>query len=50
MSMSQPFPNVWLPERISLHAKVTMAIGTLEARYTTEYHDYRLATATIKVR
>ncbi len=41
---------MWLPERISLNAKVTMAIGTLEARYTTEYHDYRLATATIKVR
>ena len=50
MSMSQPFPNVWLPERISLNAKVTMAIGTLEARYTTEYHDYRLATATVKVK
>jgi hypothetical protein len=50
MSMSQPFPNVWLPERISLNAKVAMAAGTLEARYTTEYHDYRLASATVTVR
>ena len=49
MKMSQPFPGVWLPETIALSAKVTLATGTLDARYTVDYHDYRLANVTIKV-
>jgi len=49
MKMSQPFPGVWLPEAIALSAKVTLATGTLDARYTVDYHDYRLANVTIKV-
>ncbi len=49
MRMSQPFPGVWLPEAIALSAKVTLATGTLDARYTVDYHDYRLANVTIKV-
>ena len=49
MKMSQPFAGVWLPQTIALRAKVTLATGTLDARYTIDYHDYRLASATIKV-
>jgi hypothetical protein len=49
MKMSQPFPGVWLPQTIALHAKVSLATGTLDARYTIDYHDYRLANVTIKV-
>ena len=49
MKMSQPFPGVWLPQTIALRAKVTLATGTLDARYTIDYHDYRLANVTIKV-
>jgi hypothetical protein len=49
MRMSQAFPGVWLPQTIALSAKVTLATGTLDARYTIDYHDYRLASATIKV-
>jgi hypothetical protein len=49
MKMSQPFPGVWLPQTIALRAKVSLATGTLDARYTIDYHDYRLANVTIKV-
>src|SRR5712691_3818675 len=49
MKMSQPFPGVWLPQTIALSATVTLATGTLDARYTVDYHDYRLANVTIKV-
>ena len=34
MKMSQPFTGVWLPETIALGGKVTVATGTLDARYT----------------
>ena len=49
MKMSQPFQGVWLPQTIALRAKVTLATSTLDARYTIDYHDYRLANVTIKV-
>jgi len=49
MKMAEPFPGVWLPGSIALTAKVTLALGTVDARYTIDYQDYRLATATIKV-
>lgn len=49
MKMTEPFPGVWLPDTIDLTAKVTMALGTVDARYTINYHDYRLANVTIKV-
>jgi len=49
MQMAEPFPGVWLPDTIALTAKVTLAIGTVDARYTIDYHDYRLANVTIKV-
>jgi hypothetical protein len=50
MQMSEPFPDVWLPHTIAVGGRTTLAIGTLDARYTIEYHDYRLANATVKVR
>ena len=49
MQMAEPFPGVWLPDTIDLTAKVTLALGTVDARYTINYHDYRLANVTIKV-
>jgi hypothetical protein len=49
MRMAQPFPGVWLPQTIALKGQATLAIGTLDARYNVEYHDYRLANVTIKV-
>jgi len=49
MKMAEPFPGVWLPDTIDLTATVTLALGTVDARYTINYHDYKLASATIKV-
>jgi len=49
MKMAEPFPGVWLPDAIALTAKVTLAIGTVDARYTIDYRDYRVANVTIKV-
>jgi hypothetical protein len=49
MKMAEPFPGIWLPDTIALTAKVTLAIGTVDARYTIDYHDYRLANVTITV-
>ena len=49
MRMTQPFPGVWLPQRIALKGQVTLATGTLDARYSVDYHDYRLADVTIRV-
>ena len=50
MQMAEPFPDVWLPDAIDLTAKVTLALGTVDARYTINYHDYRLANVTITVK
>ena len=49
MRMAQPFPGVWLPQTIALKGQVTLATGTIDARYSVDYHDYRLADVTIRV-
>ena len=49
MTMSQPFPDVWLPKDIDLHAALTVAIGQFDFRQTVSYHDYREASVASKV-
>lgn len=49
MTMSQPFPDVWLPRTLEILASMTMAVGQIDARYSLEYHDYRRADVTSKV-
>jgi hypothetical protein len=44
MEMGQPFPDVWLPRSLSIGFDLTMAVGQFSGRYTSQYHDYRLAT------
>ncbi len=44
MRMAQPFPDVWLPVSIGMQFGMTMAVGSVDARYDVNYHDYRLAT------
>jgi hypothetical protein len=52
MTMSQPFPGVWLPRDLEFLFNMTLALGQVEMRYGLEYHDYRRAevgaTITIK--
>ena len=50
MRMAQPFPNVWLPATIAMRFRMTMAIGSIEARYDVHYQDYRLAEVTTRIK
>lgn len=51
MQMGQPFPDVWLPHSMSIHAGVTVALGSMELQYRREFMNYRKAdvTSTIKI-
>jgi hypothetical protein len=43
MTMSQPFPDVWLPHSLELNAAMSLALGRFDLRYALDYHDYRQA-------
>jgi hypothetical protein len=43
MTMSQPFPDIWLPREMNVHAGVSLAAGPFEASYTRQFANYRLA-------
>ncbi len=51
MTMGQPFPGVWLPRNMNIHAGLTLALGSFEASYGRAFTDYREAQVktTIKV-
>jgi len=51
MTMGQPFPGVWLPRSMNIHAGLTLALGSYEASYDRAFTDYREAQVktTIKV-
>lgn len=50
MHMGQPFPDVWLPRSVGMRFELTLATGVVKARRDVEYHDYRLAAVTTRVR
>jgi len=50
MSMGQPFPDVWLPRSVEMKVAMELAMGQVDLRYALEYHDYRLAEATVLIR
>jgi hypothetical protein len=50
MTMGQPFPGVWLPRGLDIHAGVTLASGSFEAGYGRKFTDYRLAEVGTKLR
>jgi len=43
MTMGQPFPGVWLPREMNIHAGVTTASGSLEAAYARRFTNYKQA-------
>jgi hypothetical protein len=49
MQMGQPFPGIWLPRSMMIHAGVTFALGPVEVTYTREFSNYRRADVTTKV-
>jgi hypothetical protein len=50
MTMGQPFPGVWLPRGMIIHAGITLANGSYEAGYTRAFSEYREASVTTKLR
>lgn len=43
VEMTQPVGGVWLPRRMTLEARATVAPGTFDVRFTRDYSDYREA-------
>ena len=50
MNMHQPFPDVWLPKDVEVYFSAMLAVGEVDARYRLDYHDYKLATATARIK
>ena len=50
MRMGEAFTGVWLPESIAMRFGMTLAIGTVAARYDVGYHDYREAVTAARLR
>ena len=50
MTMGQPFPDVWLPAHLEFAFAMSLAIGPIDARYDVDYHDYKQADVTTKVK
>lgn len=50
MNMHQPFPEVWLPKDVELYFSAMLAIGEMDARYRLNYENYKLATATARIK
>ena len=50
MTMHQPFPDVWLPKDVEFYFAAMLAIGEMDARYRLTYHNYKLASATAKIK
>ena len=43
MTMSQPFKDVWLPRDVQFDVSLMFAIGAVDVQYQLDYHDYREA-------
>jgi hypothetical protein len=49
MQMGQPFPGVWLPRNISIHAGLTLALGSMELQYKRAFSNYRKADVSSRI-
>lgn len=50
MQMGQAFPNVWLPKSIEMRFEMMLAVGAVDAAYRVEYHHYKEAAVTYKIK
>jgi len=50
MEMGQPFPDVWLPRGVRIATEFSTAAGDVAGRFSTDYHDYRLASVSTRIR
>ena len=49
MTMSEAFPDVWLPDALEFLVAADVAAGRIDVRYALDYHDYRQADVTSKI-
>jgi hypothetical protein len=49
MKMTQPFPDVWLPDSLEVNVALMIATGQYDLRYALDYHDYRQPDVSTKV-
>ena len=49
MEMGQPFPDVWLPRNMYVHAGLTLALGSMELQYTRAVSYYRKADVSSRI-
>ncbi len=50
MTMSQPFPDVWLPREIDFYGGLMLAVGPFDVRYEIDYIDYREAVGSGRIK
>jgi hypothetical protein len=50
MTMSQAFPDIWLPHGLEMTAAMTLALGRFDLRYALDYHDYRQPDVKARIR
>ena len=50
MQMTQAFPNVWLPSSIEMQFEMMLAVGAVDATYRVDYHNYKEAAVTYKIK
>lgn len=50
MQMGQAFPNVWLPSSIEMQVEMMLAIGAVDASYRVNYHNYKEASVSYKIK
>ena len=50
MSMTRPFPDVWLPHDLEVDATLSIVSGQFSVHYGLEYLDYRQADVTTKIK
>ena len=50
MTMSQAFPDVWLPKDVDMYFAAMLAVGAFDVRYHLDYHDYKQATTSGRIK
>jgi hypothetical protein len=50
MQMAQAFPSVWLPSSIEMQFEMMLAVGAVDATYRVDYHNYKEAAVTYKIK
>ena len=50
MQMGQAFPNIWLPSSIEMQFELMLAVGAVDATYRVDYHNYKEAAVTYKIK